>query len=89
MLQKERLLQIQVRLKQQLKVESFELKNKKQVQERRRADGLSQVAPKTVHRELKGQKNKATNSTPQKNNLKNFGKHYRVNQLYIAMMQLG
>ena len=71
-LTKRRLHQIQLRLKQELKVESHELKNKKLIQERRRINRLFQVAPKTVYRELKEESAKAVNEMPTKEGVEEF-----------------
>ena len=71
-LTKRRLHQMQLRLKQELKVESHRLKNKKLIQERRRINRLFQVAPKTVYRELKGESAKAVNEMPTKGGMEEF-----------------
>ena len=71
-LTKRRLHQIQLRLKQELKVESHRLRNKKLIQERRRINRLFQVATKTVYRELKGESAKAVNEMPTKEGMEEF-----------------
>ena len=71
-LTKRRLHHIQLRLKQELKVESHRLKNKKLIQERRRINRLFQVTPKTVYRELKGESAKAVNEMPTKEGMEEF-----------------
>ena len=61
-----------MRLKQELKVASHRLKNKKLIQERRRISKLFQVAPKTVYRELKGESAKAVNEMLTKDGMEEF-----------------
>ena len=67
-----KLKEIQVDLKQDLKVDSIKLKKRKTLEQRRYINRVFRVSPKTIYRQMKGQAAEKVKDVPTKQGLEDF-----------------
>ena len=60
----EKLMSLNARLRQKLKVESLKLKNWKKIQKRRYINRMFRISPKNVYRSMKGENSKPVKVMP-------------------------
>ena len=72
MITTDKLKYLKANLKQELKVESLKLRNKKLTQERRNINRMFKISPKKVYRSLKGECLGPVKEMPTKEEIQNF-----------------